>query len=81
MLGIKKIIFSPVGTDASVFYPLDPDENSLRKYKCDVIFIGARLLHEFMGIKRAAVLNAISYLDLKLFENRSWHELFSTSLL
>ena len=76
MLGIKKIIFSPVGTDASVFYPLDPDENSLRKYKCDVIFIGTGYYMNSWGIKRAAVLNAISDLDLKLFGDRSWHELF-----
>lgn len=76
MLGVRKIIYSPVGTDASVFYPLTPDETVLRKYRSDIIFIGTGYYMNSWGLKRAAVLNVISDLDLKIFGDKSWHELF-----
>ncbi|MBX7043147.1 MAG: glycosyltransferase [Ignavibacteria bacterium] len=74
LLGARNIIFSPIGTDASVFHPVQPGDNDLFEYGCDIIFIGTGYYLNAWGIKRAEVLNSLSGLDFRLFGDSQWLE-------
>lgn len=76
MLDIKNIIYSPVGTDTDVFFPLTPDEDQLSKYGTDILFIGTGYFLNSWGIKRSAVLNELCGLNMKIFGDSLWNELF-----
>lgn len=71
-----KIFFTPVGTDESVFYPLIPKSDELKKYKADILFVGTGYFMNAWGIKRAAVLNELAGYDMKIFGDKLWYELF-----
>ncbi len=77
MLEIKNIIFSPVGTDPEVFFPMKPEADDFRLYSSDAIFIGTGYYLNSWGIKRAEVLSVLSDLNFKLFGDRQWLELLS----
>ncbi|MDZ4712969.1 MAG: glycosyltransferase [bacterium] len=77
LLDVKKIIFSPVGTDAKVFFPLTPDANDISKYGADILFVGTGYYLNSWGIKRATLLNELSGLDFKLFGDNQWLELLT----
>lgn len=74
MLDVKKIIFSPVGTDPDVFFPINPDEEQKKIYGADIIFAGTGYFMNAWGTKRAAVLNELSGFDFKLFGDKLWRE-------
>jgi spore maturation protein CgeB len=76
LLGINNIVYSPVGTDTDVFFPLEPDESQLNKYRADIIFIGTGYYLNSWGIRRAAILNELSEMDFKIFGDKSWYEIF-----
>lgn len=76
MLDLDNIIFSPVGTDTSVFYPFVPDEAQLKKYQTDILFVGTGYFANSWGIKRASVLNELCGFSMKLFGDKTWFELF-----
>ncbi|HMS64861.1 MAG TPA: glycosyltransferase [Ignavibacteria bacterium] len=76
MLGIKNIIFSPVGTDTEVFFPVTPDSEQNKNYGSDIIFAGTGYFLNSWGIKRASVLNELSGMNFKLFGDIQWLELF-----
>lgn len=75
MLGARKIIFSPVGTDPSVFFPVSSEYISGKElYKSDIIFIGTGYYLNAWGIKRAEILNSLSGMNFRLFGDKQWHE-------
>ncbi len=74
LLGARNLIFSPIGTDASVFHPLQPGSNDLSEYGSDIIFFGTGYYLNAWGIKRAEVLNSLSGLNFKLFGDSQWLE-------
>lgn len=76
LLNIKKIIFSPVGTDPEIFFPLNPSEDEFNFYGADIIFIGTGYYFNSWGIKRAAILNELVEFDFKLFGDKLWNEIF-----
>lgn len=76
LLEVKNIIFSPVGTDTDVFFPLNPDNEQRQKYESDIIFAGTGYFLNSWGIKRASVLNELSGMNFKLFGDKQWLELF-----
>ncbi|HMS32682.1 MAG TPA: glycosyltransferase [Ignavibacteria bacterium] len=76
MLDINNFIYSPVGTDTDVFFPLTPNEAQFAKYSSDVMFIGTGYYLNSWGIKRAAVLNELCGLNMKIFGDRLWYEMF-----
>ena len=76
MLDIKNIIYSPVGTDTDVFLPIKPEAAQLEKYKSDILFIGTGYYLNSWGIKRSALLNALSGLNMKIFGDSLWYEMF-----
>ncbi len=76
MLNIKNIVYSPVGTDTDVFMPVKPDSGQLEKYKADILFIGTGYYLNSWGIKRSAVINELSGLNMKIFGDKLWLELF-----
>lgn len=76
MLGVKNIIFSPVGTDTEVFFKMNPAEKDLSKFSSDIIFIGTGYYLNSWGIKRSSVLNELSGMNFKLFGDNQWLELF-----
>lgn len=75
MLDVKNIIYSPYGTDPKTFYPVTPDKNQLNKYKADILFIGTAYYLNSWGIRRAALLNELSGMDIKIFGDNSWNDL------
>ncbi len=74
MLDARKIIFSPIGTDPTVFFPFVPSEKEVQSYSSDIIFIGTGYFLNSWGIKRAEVLSVLSDLDFKLFGDNLWLE-------
>jgi len=74
MLDIKDVIFSPVGTDSDIFFPVKPDDAQNRKYGSDIIFIGTGYYLNSWGIKRSAVLNELSGMNFKIFGDSQWDE-------
>lgn len=76
MLEVKNIIFSPVGTDSNVFFPVKPDNDQKKKYESDIIFAGTGYFLNAWGIKRASVLNELAGMNFKLFGDKQWFELF-----
>lgn len=76
MLDIKNIIYSPVGTDTNVFYPVEPDQDQYKKYSSEIIFIGTGYYLNSWGIKRSALLNELSGLNMKIFGDNLWYEMF-----
>lgn len=76
MLGVKKIIYSPYGTDTSVFHKKDPDKIIRKKFEADIIFIGTAYYLNSWGIRRAALLNELSDMNFKIFGDSTWKDLF-----
>jgi Glycosyl transferases group 1/DUF based on E. rectale Gene description (DUF3880) len=76
MLGIKRIIYSPIGTDTEVFFETLTDESQKRMYQSDFLFIGTGYFLNAWGIRRAALLNELSGMNFKLFGDRLWNEMF-----
>ncbi len=76
MLDINDIIYSPFGTDTSVFFPMNPDDSELKKYSTDILFIGTGYYLNSWGIKRSAILNELSGLKMKIFGDSQWSDLF-----
>lgn len=75
MLDVKNIIYSPYGTDPNTFFPVTPDKDQLNKYKADILFIGTAYYLNSWGIRRAAILNELSGMDIKIFGDNSWNDL------
>lgn len=75
MLGIKKLIFSPIGTDPEIFHPVQPSETDLRDFSSAVLFVGTGYYLNAWGIKRAQMLSALSDLNFKLFGDKQWLDL------
>ncbi len=76
MLGIDKIIYSPIGTDPEIFFKTDPSQEQRKKFECDLLFIGTGYYLNAWGIRRASILNELSGLYFKIFGDRYWKELF-----
>lgn len=76
MLGVKNIIYSPIGTDPNVFYPMIPNESQKTKYSCEVLFVGCGYYVNGHGLRRAALLNELCGFNFKLFGSQDWYELF-----
>lgn len=77
MLGVKEIIYSPIGTDPEIFFKTKPPESELKKYECDFLFIGTGYFLNAWGIRRADILNELSGMNFKLFGDKLWKELFA----
>lgn len=75
MLGIKNLIFSPIGTDPQIFHPVTPDKDDLRDFSSDILFVGTGYFLNAWGIKRAHLLSALSDMNFKLFGDKQWLEL------
>lgn len=76
MMDINNIIYSPVGTDTSFFFPVKPDADEIKKFSTDILFIGTGYYLNSWGIKRSALLNELSGLNMKIFGDRQWIDLF-----
>lgn len=76
MLGVNKIIYSPIGTDTEVFFKTVPDNAHRGKFECDLLFIGTGYYLNAWGIRRAAILNELSGMNFKIFGDKYWKELF-----
>jgi spore maturation protein CgeB len=76
MLDVKNVIYSPVGTDTEVFFPMIPNTEQLEKYSTDILFVGAGYYLNSWGIKRSALLNELSGLKMKIFGDKQWLEMF-----
>lgn len=76
MIGIKNIIHSPAGTDTDIFYKFNPDEKEIEKYGTDILFIGTGYFLNSWGIRRAAILNELCGMNMKIFGDKCWNELF-----
>jgi len=74
MLGVKNIIYSPVGTDSNFFFKTAPSESNIKKYEADILFIGTGYYLNSWGIKRATVLNELCGMNFKLFGDDQWNE-------
>lgn len=75
MLGLKNLIFSPVGTDPGVFRPVQTSSEDLRDFGYDLIFAGTGYFMNAWGIKRAHMLSALSGMNFRLFGDKQWLEL------
>jgi len=76
MLDVKNIIFSPVGTDTDVFFKMNPDQAQINKFESDILFIGTGYYLNSWGIKRASFLNELCDMNLKIFGDKLWEDLF-----
>ncbi len=76
MLGLKNIFYSPYGTDTEVFFKMQPENEDMKKYKSEYLFIGTGYFLNSWGIRRAALLNEFAGLNFKLFGDKLWLELF-----
>lgn len=76
MLDLKNIIFSPIGTNPEIFHPVETSDEQKKKYGSEIIFIGTGYYLNSWGIKRAALLNELSGMNLKIFGDRQWEDLF-----
>lgn len=76
MLDVKNIIYSPVGTDTDVFFPMKPKKEQINKYGTDIIFVGTGYYLNSWGIKRSALLNELCGFNMKIFGDRLWNEMF-----
>lgn len=76
ILDIKRIIYSPVGTDINIFFQMKASDEQSKKYSADILFIGTGYYLNSWGIKRAAVLNELCNMKLKIFGDNQWYELF-----
>ncbi|MBK8551339.1 MAG: glycosyltransferase [Ignavibacteria bacterium] len=76
MLDINSIIYSPVGTDTSFFFPMNPDADEIKKFSTDILFIGTGYYLNSWGIKRSALINELSGLKMKIFGDRQWTDMF-----
>lgn len=76
LLDVKNIIYSPIGTDAEIFFPMIPKNEEREKYAADILFVGAGYYLNSWGIRRAAILNELADMDFRLFGNSQWYELF-----
>lgn len=73
-LGVKNILYSPVGTDTNVFFKNEPSRGHIKKFRADILFIGTGYYLNSWGIKRAAVLNELCGMNFKLFGDDQWEE-------
>ncbi len=76
MLDARKIIYSPYGSDPEIFHPINPSPEQIKKYSADILFIGTGYYLNSWGIRRAAILNELAGMNLKIFGDNLWHELF-----
>ncbi len=76
MLDIKDIIYSPIGTDTDVFHPMVPDAGQIEKYSTDILFVGTGYYLNAWGIKRSAILNELCGLNMKIFGDSQWYDMF-----
>lgn len=76
MLDMSNIIYSPVGTDTSVFFPMKPGAGDIEKYGADILFIGTGYFLNSWGIKRSALLNELCGLNMKIFGDNQWRDMF-----
>ena len=76
MLDIKKIIYSPVGTDADVFFTMKPTEEQFKKFGADIMFAGTGYFLNAWGIKRASILNELCNMDFRIYGDKYWNEIF-----
>lgn len=74
MLDHANIIFTPIGTDTSVFHKLNPNDANMRDYGCDILFVGTGYFLNSWGVKRAKVLNSLAGMNFKLFGDKQWIE-------
>jgi spore maturation protein CgeB len=74
MVGVKNIIYSPIGSDPEIFHPCEPTFEQMKEYQCDILFVGKGYFLNSFGIRRAAILNELCGLDFKLYGG-FWNEL------
>ncbi|MEO6694373.1 MAG: glycosyltransferase [Ignavibacteria bacterium] len=74
LLGVKNIIYSPVGTDTEVFFKTEPSRGHIKKFGADILFVGTGYYLNSWGIKRASVLNELCGMNFKLFGDGQWNE-------
>lgn len=76
LVGIKNIIYSPLGTDPETFFPMTSSEADRKKYGCDVLFVGKGYYLNGNGIRRATILNELTDFNMKIFGGSDWKDLF-----
>lgn len=76
MVGAENIIYSPMGTDTGTFFKMTPDENDMKKFASDILFIGTGYFLNSWGLRRAEILNELTGFNLKIFGDKLWYELF-----
>ena len=76
MVGVRKIIYSPLGTDTETFHHITPSDEDRRKYGCDVLFVGKGYYLNGNGIRRATLLNELTDFNMKIFGGDDWKDLF-----
>ena len=74
LLGVKNLIYSPIGTDTEIFFKTEPGRGDIEKYGADILFIGTGYYLNSWGIKRASILNELSGMDFKIFGDDKWEE-------
>lgn len=80
MLGIKHIHFDCFSFDSSIYYPLNPSEQDISRYKSDIVYVGSAHISNW-GYKRFHFLSQFQALDLKAYMNgngyqRRWKPFF-----
>jgi spore maturation protein CgeB len=71
-----RIEFLPIGTNTNIYKKVTPSEEDLRKYKCDILFIGRSYYENHSwSYKRAKTLNALCDFDSKFFGD-GWQPYF-----
>ena len=76
LVGVKNIIYSPLGTDPETFFPMNPSQEDIDKYGCDVLFVGKGYYLNGNGIRRATILNELTDFNMKIFGGNDWKDLF-----
>ena len=76
LVGVKNIIYSPLGTDPETFFPMNPSQEDMDKYGCDVLFVGKGYYLNGNGIRRATILNELTDFNMKIFGGNDWKDLF-----
>jgi len=71
ILGLKNIHFDLIGFDESTNYKLQPSEDMISKYSCDILFIGLNYVDSW-GYKRALFLSKFAEFDLRIHGNSLW---------
>ena len=76
LVGVKNIIYSPLGTDPETFFPMTPSNDDRKKYGCDVLFVGKGYYLNGNGIRRTTILNELTDFNMKIFGGNDWKDLF-----